>query len=215
MVNINTKSYWDNRFRSNDWILSGGEIQTKRFACEQIKFFKIPTTFDGTIVDFGCALGDAIPIYKRRFKNAKLIGFDISEEAIRKCKEKYGNIADFYQGTYLDVPKVDVIIASNVLEHLNDDKKIAEELLKKCNDLYITVPYKEVLSSCGEHVNSYDEHSFDYLNPIDYHIYKSKGLMCCNSIFIDVYVKNIIRPLLGKKIVKPKYEIIYHFQNKK
>jgi hypothetical protein len=56
---------------------------------------------------------------------------DISEEAIIKCKEKFGEIATFLSGTEVNVPKVDIIISSNVFEHLTDDLKIAKKTQEK------------------------------------------------------------------------------------
>ncbi len=88
-------------------------------------------------------MGDAIPIYKKNFPKAKLIGLDISGEAIKKCRDKFGDIAQFICGDYTSVPEVDIIISSNVFEHLSNDKIIAEYLLNKCKILNIIVPYKE------------------------------------------------------------------------
>jgi len=178
MENINTKQYWDKRFSNGDWENKKGRKQTKGFAQSQIKYLNINKKFQGTLCDFGCGLGDAIPIYKKHFPKAKLIGVDISSEAIKKCKIQYGKYADFICGSYNDVPNVDIIIASNVLEHITDDKTIAKKLLEKCKQLYIIVPYKEKKHNDPkhEHVNQYDENSFDNtFKNIAYQIYKSKG----------------------------------------
>ena len=48
-----------------------------------------------------------------------------------KCKDSFGDIADFLCGTEKDVPNVDVIIASNVFEHLTNDKRIVKVLKEK------------------------------------------------------------------------------------
>ncbi len=93
MRNINTKEYWEKRFLQ-DW-KKGGSFQTKKYAEENIKYLDIKTDFNGEILDFGCALGDAIPIYSNAFPNARLKGVDISEEAIKSCKNKYNKYADF------------------------------------------------------------------------------------------------------------------------
>ena len=84
--NINTKDYWDSRFQSGDWATRGGRSQTENFARAQIKHLGIKSDFVGSICDFGCATGDAFPIYKHFFPNAKLIGVDFSSSA---SAEKY------------------------------------------------------------------------------------------------------------------------------
>ena len=73
MVNINTKQYWDNRFTHN-WEKWNGRLQTRYFAEDQAPYLELPPNFDGIILDFGCGLGDAMPIYRKNFPKAKLIG---------------------------------------------------------------------------------------------------------------------------------------------
>lgn len=214
MSNINTKSYWDNRFSSGDWELKKGRNQTEQFAISQIPKLKIPKEFTGTILDFGCGLGDAFPIYKKAYPNARLIGLDISEEAIKKCKEKYSNIADFIIGDYSITPKVDIIIASNVFEHLTDDISIAKHLLEKCQQLNIIVPYEEKLVSGSEHINSYDKNYFKRIGKYKYKIFASRGWSQYGlNLIYHLYFKNIIKPLFGKPIIKRAKQIIYRFNN--
>jgi len=128
-LNINTIDYWENRFSSGDRENNRGRIQTKLFAKARIKYMKFEPGFSGTILDFGCGQGDAMPVYHSAYPNAKLIGMDISETAILKSREIYSKIATFMQGDYLDVVEVDVIIVSNVLEHLTDDLKVVSHLI--------------------------------------------------------------------------------------
>lgn len=213
-MNINTYHYWDRRFASNDWEAKGGRSQTINFAISQIKYLKISKDFDGTILDFGCALGDAIPIYKQNYKKANLIGVDISKEAIQMCKSKYSELASFIVGSYEEIPFSDVIIASNVFEHLSDDKRVASELLNKCKDLYIIVPYKERLCEGTEHINSYDELYFENFKNSEHKIFYCKGWSQTGlQLIINVYLKNLVRPFLGKQIIKRRKQIIFHLKS--
>lgn len=213
--NINTKNYWDNRFKTGDWEAKFGRNQTRKFADSQIRYLEISKDFTGTILDFGCGLGDAFPVYKKAFPKAKLIGLDISEEAVKKCNERYGHLANFICGTHYDVPMVDIIISSNVFEHLSDDKEIAKDLLLKCNQLYIIVPYKEInqYNHKHEHVNFYDEFYFNNLtNLINYKIFISKGWGEAGiDLYYNIYLKNIARLLLRRKIVKRWKQIMFRF----
>jgi SAM-dependent methyltransferase len=210
--NLNTRSYWEHRFSTGDWEKNKGRNQTSNFARGQLPYLQIEKTFNGTILDFGCGLGDAIPIYKENFPDAKLLGMDISESAIEICKREYGSIGTFFQGTADDALNVDVIIASNVIEHLDDDKKIITTLLSKCNKLFVIVPYNEEPLH-PEHVNKYTEKYFSGVSKYDYKIFKCHGwsFIGFKELYYGVYFKNIFRFLLGRPLVRQRKQIIFCF----
>jgi hypothetical protein len=201
MDNINTKHFWEERFSSGDWIERGGEDQTRGFAESQIEHFDIQRDFDGTILDFGCALGNSMPVYRQAYPNAKLIGLDFSEHAIAAGRNKYGEFADFICGDTASVPEVDVIIASNVFEHLSNDIEIAKQLFRRCETLYIIVPYKEELVPNDQHVNSYDEGYFSQIEArCESKVFLSAGWTQYGfKLLYEVYFKNIIRLLVLRK----------------
>jgi SAM-dependent methyltransferase len=204
MGNINSSEYWDYRFSSGDWEEKKGRQQTLAFAKEQVARFNIPNSFSGAILDFGCGLGDAMPIYKNKYPVAHLVGVDHSEKGIAKCRHKYGHHATFIVGSFDDIPPVDVIISSNVFEHLSNDVAVAEALLRKCTRLFIIVPYREPLRMAveHEHINSYDEDSFSSLPCLRKEVYNSAGLgrLTGVSILYQVWFKNIFRWLIRGKI---------------
>ena len=207
MNNINTKAYWDNRFKT-DWEEKAGRSQTADFAKAQIPYFDISPDFDGSILDFGCGLGDAIPIYKEFYPKAKLYGVDISSVGIEKCKGVYGCLADFTAGTEKEMQDVDIVIASNVFEHLTDDKKVAKRILQKTEKLYIVVPYKEN-PLMDEHVNSYDEFYFSELNVLWFKIFFAKGWTESGFRLFKLGVRNLIKILTGKKIQPRSRQIMF------
>ncbi|SDH18033.1 class I SAM-dependent methyltransferase [Chitinophaga filiformis] len=217
--NINSKEYWDDRFSSDhkkSWRANAGENQTKIFAYEIVKRLKMNTGFQGTILDFGCALGDAIPIYKKHYPKARFIGIDFSTAAIDICIQKFGDIATFMARDVDSIPSVDVIIMSNVLEHLPNDKAVVEKLLSKCKDLYIAVPYDEQQPLHEEHVNSYNRNTFDYLNA-DKDVYLCRGYTAKQILTSYIYIelKNIIRPLFNVPLYKGGLyrQILYHIKS--
>jgi SAM-dependent methyltransferase len=213
-MNINTKDYWDKRFSSGDWECKRGRVQTKQFAETQIKYFMIAPSFSGTILDFGCGTGDAIPVYREAYPQATLIGLDLSEAAIIKCRDFYGGLATFVQGNYTDVPEVDVIIASNVFEHLSNDIQIAAHLLNKCHDLFVITPYREAITPNMEHINSYDEGYFKTLGPYDYSTFYSKNWSQSGwKLWFNIYIKNLVRPFFGKNIEHRQKQIMFHFKS--
>jgi SAM-dependent methyltransferase len=212
LININTKDYWDGRFSSGDWEVCGGRNQTESFALGQIPHLNIDPEFAGSILDFGCGLGDAIPVYRANFPNASLLGMDISHAAIEKCRAKYGELASFVCGDHTVLPETDIIIASNVFEHLSDDVEIARFLLTRCSTLYVIVPYKEnPLHS--EHIRDYNEDSFKDLNPVSKKIFVCEGWsQFGKKLLIDVYLKNLFRPIFGRKIVRRSRQIVFKFE---
>ena len=164
------KEYWDHRFKSEDWG-TNGRIQTLEYAKANLKSIGLSSDFNGSVLDFGCTLGDAVAIYSNAFPNAKLLGVDISEAAIEKCREKYGDKAEWLCVNYTNIPFADVIIASHVMEHIIDDKVVINALIKKCSDLFVFVPYKEN-PLYFEHVHSYNEFSYKDLNVFEQKIFK-------------------------------------------
>jgi len=213
--NVNTPSYWNHRFASGDWDAKGGREQTQHFARANVARMGLPADFDGVILDFGCGLGDAMPVYREHYRHASLIGVDITEAAVVKGREKYGDIAEFINCDYHDVPSADVIVSCAVFEHLSNQMEVARSLLAKCTDLYIIVPYKEPLCPSSEHVNSYDEDSFRELGECDYTIFLSEGWSAFGwRLWFHVYLKNVFRPLLGRKVIDRGRVIMFHFCGK-
>jgi ubiquinone/menaquinone biosynthesis C-methylase UbiE len=205
MININTKEYWENRFSKN-WKKSGKQ-QTTEYAIANIKNLPLKPDFKGTILDFGCAMGDAIPIYSQHFPQAKLIGFDISEIAIEVCRKKYGLIADFYVGSIKDIPSVDVIIASHVMEHITNDKLIVLELLEKCVDMFVFVPHQET-PLFVEHVNYYSYDYYDDMPVIERKVFKVQYKA---RLPFQEFLKNLLKLKFTRSYIFSKQIIMFHF----
>ncbi|MBU2494634.1 MAG: class I SAM-dependent methyltransferase [Bacteroidetes bacterium] len=211
--NINTKEYWEYRFKSGDWENKCGTEQTRLFTLSQLEHLEIPTEFNGTILDFGCASGEALEILHDRFPNAKLIGVDLSENAIQTAKKNYGAIAEFFSGDESIVPDSDIIISSNVFEHLSEYYKIARKLLEKCKVLYIIVPYKEVIVPGDEHVNSFSEYTFSKFQNVKTKVFNSRGWTQYGfKLLFEIYLKNIIKFILNKPTRKRSKQIMFIIQ---
>ena len=207
----NSKAYWDLRFSSGDWE-KRGRWQTTQFALGQVRHFAIGRNFAGTLLDFGCALGDALPVYRAHFPKAKLMGVDFSSRAIEACRLRYGSIGTFLEGGCETVPDVDVIVASNVLEHLPADREVARSLLLKCRELYVVVPYQE-RSLLAEHVNVYDELYFQGVGEYSWTVFPCRGWSAFGwDRWYRVYLKNVIRAALGRELRRRGLQIMFHFR---
>ena len=217
LINVNNNDYWNIRFEK-DWIEKGGKTQTQQHMMSVIPILKkyIPHTFTGQILDFGCALGDGIPILHHHFPYAKLIGVDYSKTAISHCIERYGDFANFICNENSEIPFVDVIVSLHCIEHITDDKIMVRTLLKKCSSLFVTVPYNENIEYIKEHIHSYNKEYFsDFIEHKNIYI----NSPCRNNIrrFIISFLRNFVfnnikRFLLGKKLspLRTK-QITYYF----
>jgi trans-aconitate methyltransferase len=172
--NINTVDYWNDRFGSGDWSSKGGFSQTRQFALAQLPLLNIATSTTDSICDFGCGAGDSFPIYRDAWPSADLIGVDFSSSAIELCRQRYGSIAHFICGDVNNVPQVETVICSNVLEHLDDDQDVVSNLLTRCKVLKVIVPYNEHPLT-KEHVRSYQLTSFDKFNVKNIRVFNSPG----------------------------------------
>jgi SAM-dependent methyltransferase len=179
------------------------------FAEAQLPFLRIPTDYTGSICDFGCGAGDAFSVYHQAWPQAKLLGVDFSAAAIQLCAERYGHVAEFVCGDISAVPKVDIIICSNVLEHLDDDTAVVDQLLKNCKTLYVIVPYKEN-PICSEHIRTYDKDSFSAFKPQRELVFLAKGWSFFGwHLYGNIYLKNIVRLLLGRKLCFQRKQILF------
>ena len=211
--NINTREYWEGRFSSGDWENAQGRTQTRDFAEALVPHLGLDEGFRGTLLDFGCGLGDALPVYRRYFPQAKFLGMDVSEHAVRKCRQRYGDIAQFMQGEAAQAPEADIIVTSNVLEHLDDDIGVARTLLAKCQRLFVVVPYREWPLD-AEHVRSYDDASFSALRPVGRAVFPSRSWSEFGVRLVRrIYLKNMLRVLAGRRPHRRRLQIMYRFNS--
>lgn len=169
---IKDQKWWEDYFAiGGSWERNGGRDQTRIFAEEFTKRLEIDRFKTFTLLDVGCALGDAIKHFAAVFPNALLHGIDFSLTAIERCRSELKHIAHFdladidsFKGHY------DIIYCSNTLEHFSDYDSKARKLAYHCTRLCILVPYKELREGrplsplpFEHHQHTFDIHSFDFL----------------------------------------------------
>ena len=134
-MEINSKEYWEERFKKNDWEKASGDEQTKYFAqlAENLLpdwFVKRVREHQYEICDLGCAEGNAEPSLVRSFPKSKIVGIDISESAIKRAKEKYP-FAEYRTGDLFEAKEnYDVVFCSNVIEHFENFQNTLEHICR-------------------------------------------------------------------------------------
>ena len=108
----NSKKYWDFRLKHN-WKAVGGQFQTEFFCMSifaNINFFNL--TEINSILDYGCATGDASPVLRTFFPKAEIFISDYSDVGIKIALKKFSRIG--IKEFHFD-RKVDLVYCSNVI----------------------------------------------------------------------------------------------------
>lgn len=123
------------------------------------------------ILDIGCSGGPLLKLLLSK-GYSQVLGIDISRKAIELCKERELNNVFLMDGveSEFDSEKFDLIIASDVLEHIRDDAKAIREwkrILKKGGSIICFVPALKVLWSDHDiksgHYRRYTKKSLEFL----------------------------------------------------
>ncbi len=161
---MNSEAYWDERF-STDWDENQGPAQTRFFAALAIGH--LPPWLESdirvhglSVVDFGCATGDAVPMLARHL-GVPVSGVDVSAQALNRARQRFPGHA-FHQIHDVALPEeVDVLFTSNTLEHFHDPQQTLSALLPRVRKYAVVlVPFQEPEESrLDEHFVSFDFHN--------------------------------------------------------
>jgi glycosyltransferase involved in cell wall biosynthesis len=146
---VNSPDYWNKRFFEN-WIAKGGREQTVFFAelcCRELPgwFLDEGRARKSAILDYGCALGDALPILQRAFPGSPVRGGDVAQVGL-------GLARAFHPGfEFIDVNAVgeasklaDIVYCSNTLEHFENWREILHRLSRHAREyVLVLVPFEE------------------------------------------------------------------------
>jgi SAM-dependent methyltransferase len=136
---LNSAEYWDVRFEKN-WESRGGRLQSTllaaSFAAQRI-IFEAPID---SVLDFGCGLGDALPVLDSMFPQATLCYTDVSAVALAQVARRFGSFAT----PWASPQTADLVYCSNVVEHVDDIEGFLK-ILKAASDRFIVVqaPFDE------------------------------------------------------------------------
>jgi SAM-dependent methyltransferase len=168
---------------------------------------KIPLEQNSKILDAGCGTGGNIKILSRF---GKVVGIDSSPEAIKFCEKrgfknvKLGNIenTDFSDNSF------DLIVALDILEHLNNDVGALKEfhrILKKDGYILTSVPAYQFLWSEHDvalhHKRRYSIKGFNYcLSKANFQTVKKTYAIAFTAPVVFIYrIIQKIFPVFNKK----------------
>lgn len=220
-----TRQWWENYFaEGGGWERNGGRQQSRLFAEHFVRLLQIERSGNFSLLDVGCALGDAIDVFAKAFPQARLTGVDFSAVAIERCRRQYGPIAQFAVGDIDSiVGRFDLIYCSNTLEHFSNFVEKARALAAHCDRLCILVPYKELYDGRPLQPNSTEHHqatfyddSFDALiregvaESINRFVFSAPGAWGWTpSEKVFQQMKNVLRPLFKRPILSEPLQVFY------
>lgn len=138
------------------------ESETSSLVHEQLarlKFAELHIPMAGKrVLELGCGSGYNCYYISEKFSPQCVVGLDISQSCIDYCKERYSTPITQYhvQDILAHMPSLglfDVVIASEVIEHVSDQKLFLKTLLKYLGPngvVFISTPNKAILSLSKE-----------------------------------------------------------------
>ncbi len=122
-----------------------------------------------SVIDLACGTGYGSKILGNAAQ--KVIGYDLSKDAINYGQKKYSNdIVSFCEADFFNVKETaDVVVSFETAEHINESmEKILEKLASLAkNKLIVSVPYKEEKGRNKYHLHSnLSEEDFSTLKKI-------------------------------------------------
>jgi trans-aconitate methyltransferase len=113
------------------------------------------------VLDVGCGLGDGLMLCRKRWPKTSLFGLDFSAVGLATAHRRLPdanlyrrdlNAVDFADG----LPRPDLILCSETLEHVNDPDRVLAWLMRAATDtLLVCVPNRG--RSTAHHPQSFDE----------------------------------------------------------
>jgi len=172
--------------------------------------------FNSKILDVGCSEGGLIQILENKGFTS-VSGIDVSEQAIAQCALRGINKVSLKDGINTDFKdgEFDLIIASDVLEHIADERSALKEwcrILTPQGILLLFVPaFKTLWSSNDELNNHYRRYDKSYLiNQIVSANFEIQRMSYWNSaLFLPIFFQRTLERNLPKKTIKKKDELYY------
>jgi SAM-dependent methyltransferase len=93
------------------------------------------------VIDYGCALGDALHLVARRLGVSEAVGIDISRSMIEAARERHPECTFICGGTEaLEVASADLVVFFDVIEHVADIPSLLRAARSCAQRIAIKVP---------------------------------------------------------------------------
>jgi len=150
--------YWDTVWQGE--LLKGHEREAQYADTFKQIVEKVPE--NARVADVGCGAG-VLMTKLRDAKNVHCTGYDFSEQAVQIVKSKgfEGRVEDVRNfDANGDSGRYDVVLATHVLEHMQEDKgflRVLKSLCKKGGQVIIATPSNPEVQDITEHVRGYND----------------------------------------------------------
>lgn len=225
MPDLKDQRWWEDYFSvGGGWERNGGRRQSRVFAEYFTCHARIDPSVSFSLLDVGCALGDAIRHFSKTFPNARLHGIDFSRTAIGRCREDSGHLATFQVGDMADVEgHYDLIYCSNCLEHFVDFGARARKLMKHGRRLCVLVPYREMKNGRPLAPDPNEHHQVTFLrDSFDFLVREGLARNISSAVFscpgawgwsrqekAKQFLKNVVRRFRGKPLIEEPRQIFF------
>ena len=160
------------------------------------------------VLDIACGTGYGSRILKTQGNAQKVIGIDISPEAVAFARSRYKlDSIEFMIGSITDISlqsdSFDVVVSFETIEHVNEQKKALLELirvLKNGGTLIISTPNRK-LSSPGKSILAHPDNPFHL---IEYTKEEFINFLSSYIKIIEIYGQRRINRLLMLPLIKQK-----------
>jgi len=143
------------------------------------KNFILRNISGSSVLEVGCGAGTMIERLAKRNEIKRIVGNDISHEAINYLIKKFKDFSkiSFIKGNFLNIKfrrKFDTVLCFHVLEHIEDCQKMAKFLIKACRKrLIVIVPQEDY----HPYPPNYHLQFFNKRNPVTKLFSKRKNIL--------------------------------------
>ncbi|MCC7461858.1 MAG: class I SAM-dependent methyltransferase [Gammaproteobacteria bacterium] len=223
---VSELAWWEDYFApGGGWERHGGREQTRRFAQQFVRRSGLERDGRFSLLDVGCALGEALRVFAEAFPQAQLWGVDFSPTAVARSRAALGTRAHVEVASIESVRgPFDVVYCSNTLEHFVDYADKARMLLRQCaRQLFVMVPYLELRDGKPlqpdpreHHQHSFERDTFDFLvseglaADVQVQVFACPGAWGWSlSDHVVQRARNVGRAFAGRPTLAPPRQILY------